>query len=186
MRPLILVALASLALLSACESIPTAPTYEQAFNNEFTNANYVATTELIRRYQGPASATNTSGGAGSAPFIVATLSNIDQLETSSTLGRLISEQVTSRLAQLGQSVVELKVRNGVFMRRNEGEFLLTREIQDVAKAHKAQAIIVGTYAASESFVYVSLKIVDPANSQILTAYDYAHPLNKQVKSLLRK
>lgn len=185
MRPLILVAVTYLALLSGCESTPAIPTYEQALNNEFTKANYVATTELIKRYH-PASATNTSGGAGSAPFIVATLSNIDQLDTSSTLGRLISEQVTSRLAQLGQSVVELKVRNGVFMRRNEGEFLLTREIQDVAKAHKAQAIIVGTYAASESFVYVSLKIVDPANSQILTAYDYAHPLNKQVKSLLRK
>lgn len=178
-------------LLSACETNPkvqTAPelTYEQAANNAFNATNYAAVGELMKRYQAPASASNTAGSAAGAPFLVTTLVNIDQLEQSSTLGRLISEQVTSRMAQMGFGVVELKVRNGVYMKRNEGEFLLTREIKEVASAHKAQAVIVGTYAESSSLIYVSLKLVNPANSMILAAHDYALPLDRQVRSMLRK
>jgi len=191
MRALIIPVALGALLLSGCETTPKSPlqaaepTYEQAMNNTFTAVNYGAVTELMKRYQGPASATN-GAASGSAPFIVATLVNIDQLEQSSTLGRLISEQITSRMAQLGNDVVELKVRNSVFIKRNEGEFLLTREIKEIASAHNAQAVIVGTYAESATLIYVSLKLVNPATSRILAAYDYALPLDRQIRSLLRK
>lgn len=192
MRPLILAALLSAGLLAGCESVPKTangpePTYEQALNgNAFNTVNYGAVTELMKRYQGPAATSNQANSPSGAPFIVATLVNIDQLEQSSTLGRLITEQIASRMTQLGYGVVDLKVRNGVYMKRNEGEFLLTREIKEVANVHKAQAVIVGTYAESSNLIYVNLKVVNPTNSMILAAYDYALPLDKQVRSLMRK
>ena len=179
-------------LLSGCEANPKVaavpePTYEQALSgNTFNSVNYAAVNELMKRFGVPTTASNTNSGSSGAPFIVATLVNIDQLEQSSTLGRVISEQITSRMAQMGFGVIELKVRNGVYMKRNEGEFLLTREIKEVATAHRAQAIVVGTYAESASFIYVSLKMVNPANSMILAAYDYALPLDRQIRSMLRK
>jgi TolB-like protein len=191
MRALIASVLLGAVLLSGCETPPKVsssmpePTYEQALNNTFTAVNYGAVTELMKRYPGPASTTNSAAYPG-APFIVATLANIDQLEQSSTLGRLISEQINSRMAQMGHEVVELKVRNSVFIKRNEGEFLLTREIKEIAAAHNAQAVIVGTYAESASLIYVSLKLVNPASSKILSAYDYALPLDRQIRSMLRK
>ncbi|MBK7847520.1 MAG: hypothetical protein IPJ73_09750 [Zoogloea sp.] len=193
MRSLIYVTLASASLLlTACETTPkvstlSEPTYEQAQNNAFSVANYNAVGELMKRYPAaPAMATNAADGGTGAPFIIATLVNIDQLEQSSTLGRLISEQVASRMSQLGYGVLELKVRNGVYMKRNEGELLLTREIKGVASTHNAQAVIVGTYAESSTMVYVNLKVVNPASNIILDAYDYALPLDKQVHSLIRK
>ncbi len=193
MRSLIYVTLASASLLlTACETTPkvstlSEPTYEQAQNNAFSVANYNAVGELMKRYPAaPAMATNAADGGTGAPFIIATLVNIDQLEQSSTLGRLISEQVASRMSQLGYGVLELKVRNGVYMKRNEGELLLTREIKEVASTHNAQAVIVGTYAESSTMVYVNLKVGNPASNIILAAYDYALPLDKQVHSLIRK
>jgi len=192
MRPLIIVAALATVLLAGCEGLPKAgngpePTYEQALNgNAFNTANYAAVGELMKRYQGPAATSNQAGSSYGAPFIVATLVNIDQLEQSSTLGRLITEQISSRMSQLGYGVVDLKVRNGVYMKRNEGEFLLTREIKEVANVHKAQAVIVGTYAESSNLIYVNLKVVNPSNSMILAAYDYALPLDKQIRSLVRK
>lgn len=186
MRALTCSALAAAGLLlSACETLPKAgggqpePTYEQAQNNAFNAANYTAVAELMKRYPVAVPPSN-------APFIVATLVNIDQLEQSSTLGRLISEQVASRMTQLGYGVLELKVRNGIYMKRNEGELLLTREIKEVATTHNAQAVVVGTYAESSNLVYVNLKIVNPATSVVLAAYDYALPLDKQIQSLIRK
>jgi len=192
MRPLIYSALAaSSLLLAACETTPRAPlvsepTYEQALNNSFNTANYTAVAELIKRYPGSSNASATNTNASNAPFVVSTLVNIDQLEQSSTLGRLISEQVASRMTQMGYSVLELKIRSGVYMKRNEGELLLTREIKEVASTHNAQAVVVGTYAESATLVHVNLKIVNPATSVILAAYDYALPLDKQIASLIRR
>lgn len=176
--------------LSGCETLQRngdlpEPTYEEAGKNSFGQANYRAVAELMQRYGAPASVNNRPEG-GAAPFIVATVANIDQLEQSSTLGRLISEQVSSRLSQMGHQVVELKLRNGIYMKRNEGEFLLTREIKEVASAHRAQAVVLGTYAESASYIHVSLKLVNPANSMILSAHDYTLPLDRQVRSMLRK
>ena len=187
MNPLFL---ASVLVLGGCETsqktvVVPEPTYEQALNNDFKTVNYKAVDELIKHYQSPASANNIAAGSSGSPFIVATLVNIDQLEQSSTLGRTISEQIASRMTQMGLGVVELKVRNGVYMKRNEGEFLLTREIKEVAATHKAQAVVVGTYAESASFIFVTLKLVNPANSLILAAYDYALPLDKQIRRMLR-
>jgi len=180
----------SLLALTGCETTNkvasvTEPTYEQASNNSLTAANYKAADELIKRYRGASQlSTNNYQSSGSAPFIVATLVNIDRLEQSSTLGRLISEQVASRLTQQGFDVVELKVRNNVFMKRNEGELLLTREIKEMATAHKTEAVIVGTYAEGGDMVYVTLKIVNPATSRVLAAQDYTLPQDRQVRRLL--
>lgn len=181
-------ALLAAALLAGCTTLPRNgkgpdPTYEQATDNTLTTVNYAAATELMKRYHGPLASANNFGEA-SAPFIVATLVNIDKLEQSSTFGRLLSEQLASRITQLGHNVVELKFRNSVFMKRNEGEFLLTREIKEVANAHKAQAIVVGTYAEASDFVYINLKVVNPTNSLILAAYDYALPMDKEIRRLV--
>lgn len=183
--------LASVVVLAGCESMArppvsqVEPTYEQAQNHPLRLANYQAAEELVKRLRGPVMTSNQAA-MGEAPLIIATLANIDALEQSSTLGRVVSEQVASRLTQMGLSVVELKVRNGIYMKRSEGEFMLTREIREVAATHRAQGVIVGTYAESASFVHVTLKLVNPTTSLVLAAYDYSLPLDKQVKSMLRK
>lgn len=192
MRPLIIAGLSAL-LLAACESTPryqspaaqAEPTYEEARNHPLRQVNYAAADELLKRIPFAYTSSNRPG-AGDAPIIVATLANIDALDQSSTLGRTISEQVASRVAQMGRSVIELKVRNGIYIKRNEGEFLLTRELKEVAAAHKAQGVIVGTYAESASFVHVTLKVVDPSTSLVLAAHDYTLPLDKQIKSMLKR
>ncbi len=187
-----LIGLFAVFLFMGCESVPKSqviiePTYEQALNgNQFSLVNYSAVNELMKRYQSSAVTASNQAGSGQAPFIVATLVNIDQLEQSSTLGRLITEQLATRMTQLGFNVVDLKVRNSIYMKRNEGEFFLTREIKEVANIHKAQAVILGTYAESANLIYVNLKLVNPTNSMVLSAYDYALPLDRQVKSLMRK
>jgi len=177
----------SLLVLGGCSSTldskASEPTYDQAAMSEFIRANYAAANELLKGFQGPVSANNFSGNGGGAPLIVSTLVNIDQLDQSSTLGRLISEQLTSRISQSGQNVVELKLRNSVFMKQNQGEFLLTREIKELASSYKAQAVVVGTYADGGDFIFVSLKLINPSNSLILASYDYALPMNRQVRRL---
>jgi TolB-like protein len=177
-----LVAALTLGGLAGCASTEPEPTYEEAALSQFIQANYKATDALVTT-SSPAAANNFRG-SGNGTLLVATLADINALERSSALGRVISEHISSRLAQRGVSVVEMKLRNSVFVRNNQGEFLLTREIQELARSHNASAIVVGTYTNGNTFVFVSLKLIDPANGIILNAHDYALPMDRQVRRLV--
>ncbi len=92
----------------------------------------------------------------STPVMVATLVQVDRLSESSRLGRIFSEQIAGRMVQRGVRVVELKLRDSVALQRDQGELLLSREVREVSQSHDAQAVVVGTYAASASALYISL------------------------------
>lgn len=118
------------------------------------------------------------------PVLVASLVNIDDMQTSSTFGRIVSEQIGSRVAQQGYRVIEMKLRDNVFIQEHRGELLLSREIIDLSKVHDAHVVIVGTYAASKRVVYVSVKMVSTADNSILASADYSVPVGSDTRQLL--
>jgi hypothetical protein len=168
--------------LGGCETTKPEPTYEEAAVSRFIATNYAAADALLKGY----SSASTSNFSGGGTFLISTLADINRLEQSSTLGRLISEQLSSRISQQGNTIVEMKLRNNVFIKQNEGEFLLTREIRELASAHNAGAVMVGTYADGNTFAFVNLKLINPTNGVILSSHDYALPMDKQVRRLITK
>lgn len=154
------------------------PTYADAANNKFIKTNYDATDALV--------ASLTRELDTHVPLIVSTIVNIDELTESSRLGRTISEQIGARLTNIGLRVVELKMRSNIFVKRDEGELLLSREITEIMKSHRAQAVIVGTYSVSYNFVHVNLKIISEMDNVIIAAHDYTLPMDRNIASLLKK
>ncbi|WCM94694.1 FlgO family outer membrane protein [Acidovorax sp. NCPPB 2350] len=118
------------------------------------------------------------------PVLVATLVHIDRLDESSRLGRLCSEQIMGRLVQRGVRVTELKMRQSLAMQPGQGELLLSREVREVSRAQSAQAVVVGTYAATAQSVFVSLKLVSPEGNTVIAAHDYVLPVDDNVRILL--
>ncbi len=104
------------------------------------------------------------------PIIVASLVSIDDIQKSSTFGRMSSEIIASRLSQVGYSVKELKMsQNQIYIKKAEGEFVLSRDIQNVATRNNVQAIVVGTYAINKvgsRHINICLKVVDPVSNII--------------------
>ncbi|MDD0841085.1 FlgO family outer membrane protein [Curvibacter sp. HBC61] len=119
------------------------------------------------------------------PLLVATFVNLEVLTESSRLGRLFSELVGSRLAQRGYLVKELKLRESLFMKQSQGALLLSREVREISQNQEAQAVIVGTYTQSSKMLYLSVKLVLPEGNVVLSAHDYAMPLDTNLKGLLR-
>jgi TolB-like protein len=150
--------------------------YDSVAQSELIAANYKAADTLIAQAGEQLSARH--------PIIVATLVNINALEESSPLGRLISEQLGARFAQQGYKVVELKLRQKLYMKRDEGELMLTRKIHDIAQQHDAQALVIGTYAESADRVFINLKLTQVETNIALAAMDYALPLDMNIRALL--
>ena len=117
-------------------------------------------------------------------MVAASFVNINELTQSSAFGRIISQQLASQFSSRGYKVVEMLLRNDIYIKQKEGEFLLSRELINVALEHKVQAAIVGTYAIGKSSVYVTAKLVDPSNRIVLGSYDYELPLGPNTTHLL--
>jgi TolB-like protein len=119
------------------------------------------------------------------PLIAASFVNIDDLEQPASLGRIVSEQVSSRFTQRGYSVIEMLLRHNVFIKQNTGELLLSREVRTLSSSHDAQAVIVGTYAIGRKKVYVTARLIRAADSVVLASHDYTLPIDADVAFMLK-
>ncbi|RTL00231.1 MAG: hypothetical protein EKK65_08380 [Lysobacterales bacterium] len=118
------------------------------------------------------------------PVLVASLVNINALESSSAFGRITSEQISSRLAQQGLTVIEMKTRNNVFIEQDNGEFVLSRSVRDLSRTHRAAALAAGTYAIGRESVYVSTRLIRALDGVVIASYDYTLPLGPDTRALL--
>jgi TolB-like protein len=125
-----------------------------------------------------------------APMLVTTIGETNNVEASSTFGRTLSEQVGARLAQQGYKIAELKLRQGIsiqestFEPKNSGEFLLSRNVNEISTKHKAATAITGTYTVGVKKVLVNLRLIDIRTGNIITAYDYEIPKTDDVEAML--
>lgn len=160
--------------LSACAA---GPTYEAAQQSEFTQANYAAIDKLL--------ATTAQPIDRNAPLLIATLVDIDSLNQSSRFGRLISEQIATRLTQQGFNVVEMKLRDNVYIREGAGELFLSRDVRNLSKSYQAQVVVVGNYAVAAEYVYLTLKVVMAADNRVISAVNYVLPITLNSHTMLK-
>lgn len=117
-------------------------------------------------------------------ILTATFADIDNLESSSTFGRTITEYIGSRLVQKGFEVNEIKLGKSILIKKKEGEFLLSRNGEKMSNAVNAHALFTGTYSIAEDVVYVTARVLNPCDSSILAVYDYKLPLGKNTRKML--
>lgn len=174
-RPLTTLTLACALALSACatETLPPPP---KADPSMVVNKAYETADALIDQLPPELRA---------GPVLFATFVDVDALDRSTTLGRTLTEQVANRFVQRGFVVTELKLRTAVFVKRDTGELMLAREVDQIAREHDARIVVAGTYSPAKEAVYLSAKAIDPATGQVLAAKDTIVPMDNNVKSLLR-
>ncbi|HTI82771.1 MAG TPA: FlgO family outer membrane protein [Acetobacteraceae bacterium] len=112
---------------------------------------------------------------GDAPFVVASIANVKDVDTSSPLGNIVADMVRTRLVQDGHVTTEMRLRSAVKFNSKEGEFLLSRNRQALVAPPQAAAFVTGTYAVGFDKVYVSLKLVSATDARIISAADFVVP-----------
>lgn len=151
--------------------------YQNAVRSPLILVNQMAAEQLVQQFQRVSL---------SATLMVTSIANLDNLEHSSSLGRVIAEHVATRFSRHGYTVLETRLRSHIVVRPGEGELLLTREISDIAQAHQVQAVIVGTYTVARDLVFVTLKVVQPSSNTVLAVHDYALPMDQELRALLTR
>ena len=105
------------------------------------------------------------------PILVTTLVNNDNLNDTSSFGRSFQNNLTAGFVSRGYTVKEIKLRRELLVEQHKGEFLLTRDLQEIAGKQRAQAVVVGTYTLANRVLYLSVRLVSPNNQAILAVYE---------------
>jgi len=117
-------------------------------------------------------------------LVVTTIADIDNLDDSTSLGRLIGEQLAVRFTQMGLTVIEAKFYPALNYVSGTGEFILSRELRELGP--RADIVVAGTYAVGDDTVYVTLKTLNFQDSQILSSHAYTLPIGPNTSALLQK
>lgn len=118
-------------------------------------------------------------------MIAASFADVNNLTTSSTFGRMASQQLVSQFVIEGFSFVEVLMRDNIYIDSQQGEFLLSRAVSDISDTHNAPVVLVGTYAPADDNVFVTAKLIRTTDNVIVASYDYAVPYTRDMRNLLR-
>ena len=77
------------------------------------------------------------------PLVVASISDVQNVETSSAFGNIVSDMIRTRLMQDGHATSEIRLRKEVSFNKGEGEFLLSRNRRVLMSPPNAAAIVTG-------------------------------------------
>lgn len=155
-----------LILLSSCASYDAEPT--------LISYSYFATDRLVENINNLANQKHTPLTKGQT-ILVTSFVELGQLQKTSDLGRILAEQVASRINQKGYATVEVKLAQEIFIKESKGEFALSRSLTNISHQHAAQAIVVGTYSTLNNYVYVNVKIVHANDGYVYASHDFAIP-----------
>ena len=99
--------------------------------------------------------------------IVTSMVDLNEVQQTNALGRMISEHVLHELAVRLWAVVDVRANVGLILNET-GEFLLTRNTTRGHTNHSDGMVVTGTYMATTDGVLVNLKVLDAVTSQVLS------------------
>lgn len=166
-----------LVLLTGCNSVSNSSFTKGT--DGMTETTYKAAEALVTQ----ANAKNVI--SQKTPLLVGTFGGLDNVEKSTNLGRVVGEQFTTRLVQLGYNVQEVKLRDQISL-KTEGEYVLSRDPNEVSKNFNAAALITGTYAKGKDGVLFNARLVSASDNRVIAAQDFILPYEGDVVSLMKE
>lgn len=117
------------------------------------------------------------------PVVVTTFVNNNDLTQTSNFGRLLQEHISSRLVQNGYTVREMKVSNTLSIEPKSGETILSRDLTKLEAGLNSQAILVGTFSHVNRVLYISARLVNPVNNNVIASDDYKLCMDDDILAL---
>ena len=121
------------------------------------------------------------------PVLYSTTVDLNDYDSTTNFGRLMSEALATALTQHWENkVINVNVRQGSMpIVPREGEFMLSRNAQDLAIDYNAGAVLLSTYSVALDRVYVNVELVNVNHNDVVGAVQFDIPLGPRTEALLR-
>ncbi|MDD2540879.1 MAG: FlgO family outer membrane protein [Desulfuromonadaceae bacterium] len=111
---------------------------------------------------------NLAANSLSGPYVVTTFTNLDKLDDTTALGRLISENLMYGLQLHKWQILEIRLTKGVDINA-AGEFSLSRDISKLKDEYKIGGIVTGTYSVAEGNLTINARVIDVNTGLVISS-----------------
>lgn len=115
---------------------------------------------------------------------VSTFVNLNQLYSTSGLGRYICEQLMGELQMAGVEVIDIRKTPGLMIRKKHGEYSLSRDMDELSFVHPVQAVIVGTYTVADDQIFINARLLQNSDGMVLSSGSLTFTLDRVTQTLL--
>lgn len=102
---------------------------------------------------------NRDTNSYSGTYIVASFANLDKLDDTTSIGRLISENLIHGLQTYKWQILEVRLTKGVDI-NSAGEFFLSRDASKLKDEYKISGVVTGTYSVAEGNITINARVID--------------------------
>ena len=106
---------------------------------------------------------------GQMVLLPTTFVNLDDLNRTSTFGRLCAEQLAEELKKREFELVELRRLRELLIQPQRGELSLSREVEEIFNTYQANSLLLGTYVITGQQVVLSARLVMAKDNRLLGA-----------------
>lgn len=119
---------------------------------------------------------NAVGKTAQDTFIVTSFTNLDKLSETTSLGRLIAENLMHGLQLHKWQVFEVRLTKGIDI-NEAGEFSLSRDFTKLKDEYKISGIVTGTYSVAEGNLTINARVIDINSGIVLSSAQSYIPLS---------
>ena len=116
-------------------------------------------------------------------FIVTAFADLNRLNETSSLGRLVSEDLIHELQVRHWNIFDVRLTKDVII-NEAGEFSLSRDISKIRDTYKVGGIVAGTYSVNRNHIIVNARVIDIETGIVSSAGQIHLPLNGHAEGLL--
>lgn len=112
--------------------------------------------------------------------------DLNDLETSSTIGRQISEEMARWFVQAGYKVQDIRKGRDVYFDARGGERVLTRDVRKLfSPGVRTEAVLAGTYVVTPEQVRFTMRLLHAPSNEILAMATATVSITPDIKRLVR-
>lgn len=115
---------------------------------------------------------------------VSTFVNLNNLYRTSSLGRYLSEQLVGELHRATIDVLDVRKTPGLMISQENGEYSLSRDMDELSYVHQADAVLVGTYTFVDERLFINARLLNSADGRVLASASAESPVGSIIAQLL--
>jgi len=124
---------------------------------------------------------NAAADNPSNTYVVTSFTNLDKIDDTTALGRLISENLIYGLQMHKWRIIELRLSKGVDVNA-AGEFFLSRDINKLRDEYKISGVVTGTYSVAEGNLTINARVIDVNTGLVISSGQTYLPVNQLPKA----
>lgn len=173
--------------LSRITKLDPGCTMQPCYDADYIETAYNAVGQLLTSARPKSTGSPFDTFDSSLPVIYASTVDLNDYTRTTAFGRLMAEALATALNQHWRSnVVKVTLRQGSMgVLPKKGEFLLSRDMKQLALDHNAGTVLVSTYSVSIDRVYVNVELINVQRNTIVASTMFDIPHGPRTEALLR-